>query len=205
MRPLPPALLRPALDAAMAAIRRRHPGLLDRLSGLGDPTFLIDPTDIPFRFLLLADAEEPRLRAVGADEEVEATATIRGPLMTLIDLMEGRLDGDALFFSRDLVVEGDTEAVVALRNAVESAEIDLVSDLLSMLGPLALPAGVLASGAGALLSRLARDMETVRAAIVAPAARHAEAQAVRLRELDEKVTALGARRARTNKGKTARS
>jgi predicted lipid carrier protein YhbT len=39
-----------------------------------------------------------------------------------MQLLEGKLDGDALFFSRDLVVDGDTEAVVMLRNIIDGAE-----------------------------------------------------------------------------------
>ena len=207
MRPLPPVLLQPALDAAMHAIRRRHPGVFERLSGLDAPLFLIDPTDLPFMFLLHADAEAPRLSAVSGGEgamiaEEEATATIRGPLMTLIELMEGRLDGDALFFSRELVVEGETEAVVALRNAVDGAEIDVLSDVLSVLGPLAAPARRLADGAGFLFSRFADDLETLRSAVIAPAMRRTDAQAAKLRDIDEKLAASRRRPTRTQKDTT---
>jgi len=40
-------------------------------------------------------------------------------------MVDGTYDGDALFFSRDLSIEGDTEAVLALRNAIENADLDL--------------------------------------------------------------------------------
>jgi predicted lipid carrier protein YhbT len=42
----------------------------------------------------------------------------------LLGMIDGTYDGDALFFSRDLTIEGDTEAVLALRNALENAEFD---------------------------------------------------------------------------------
>lgn len=51
-------------------------------------------------------------------------------------LIDGSYDGDALFFSRDLVVEGDIEAVIALRNAIDDAGVDLVADTAALLGPL---------------------------------------------------------------------
>jgi len=70
----------------------------------------------------------------------------------LIDLLEGRLDGDALFFSRELTVEGDTEAVLLLRNAVDSDEVDLFEDLLSVLGPLAGPLRFAADARKAVVS-----------------------------------------------------
>ena len=50
-------------------------------------------------------------------------------------MVHGAMDGDALFFSRDIVIEGDTEAVLALRNAVDDAEIDLADEVASMTGP----------------------------------------------------------------------
>ncbi len=171
----------------MAAMKRRHPEVFERLADLDGPRYLIDPVDLPFVFLLRPDPETPTLTAAKDAEEVEATATIRGPLVALIDLLEGRLDGDALFFSRELVVEGDTEAVVALRNAVDGADIDLLSDLLSVLGPFAGPARVLAGGAITLFARLAEDLETLRTAVIAPDMRRTDAQ---LRELDEQVSTL---------------
>ena len=70
-----------------------------------------------------------------------ATAVIRGPLLALVGLAEGRIDGD-------------TEAVVALRNALESAEIELAQDLLAPLGPLSRPLARLLEDAGDRASRL---------------------------------------------------
>jgi predicted lipid carrier protein YhbT len=54
-------------------------------------------------------------------------------------MMHGAEDGDALFFSRDLAVEGDTAAVLALRNAMDDAELDLTEELAALSGPLAAP------------------------------------------------------------------
>ena len=52
-------------------------------------------------------------------------------------MMHGSLDGDALFFSRDLVIEGDTAAGLALRNAIDDAELDLTVELGVLVKPLA--------------------------------------------------------------------
>ena len=144
LRPLPVALLQPAVDAAFAQLRHRHPGLFDRLGEQAERSILVAPADLPFRFLLRPDPAAPMLRLLGPGDEPEAAATVRGPLALLIDLLEGRIDGDALFFSREIVIEGDTEAIVALRNAVDGAGIDLVADLFAPLGPLAPPAAGLA-------------------------------------------------------------
>ncbi len=147
--PVPPVLLQPGASLAMAFAMRRHPGLFERLDELGARVVLIDPVELPVRFLLRAGDGTPALTVIGRTREVEADATIRGSLVGLIDLLEGRLDGDALFFSRALAIEGDTEAIVALRNAIDDAEIDLLEDLLAPLGPF--------SGAARGLAERARD------------------------------------------------
>ncbi len=187
LRLVPPVMLRPALGAAMAAMKRRHPGVFARLAELGEPRYLIDPVDLPFVLLLRLERAAPSLTAARDADGFEATATIRGPLLVLIELLEGRLDGDALFFSRELVVEGNTEAVVALRNAVDGADIDLLCDVLSFLGPFAGPARLAAGGAIALFSRAARDLETLGTAIIAPAMRRTDAG---MRQLDKELSAL---------------
>jgi predicted lipid carrier protein YhbT len=51
-------------------------------------------------------------------------ARIAAPLIVLLGMIDGTYDGDALFFSRHLVIEGDTGASLALRNAIENAELD---------------------------------------------------------------------------------
>ena len=166
-RPLPPQLLQPLLNAVFAVLKRRHPELFERLSCLTDPVFLIDPIDLPLVFLLDANSDHPRLTAA-RESDGRATAVIRGPLLTLIDLLEGRLDGDALFFSRALAIEGDTEAVVALRNAVDDADIDLRGELLASIGPLARPARHALGLGGRLYARFSDDLEMLQASVQAP-------------------------------------
>ncbi|GAB6052952.1 hypothetical protein JCM17960_17720 [Magnetospira thiophila] len=200
LRPLPPRLLQPLLDLSMTLLRRRHPDVFERLSGMAVPLVLIDPIDLPLRFLLHADPQAPRLTALGDGSEVPegVTATIGGPLLVLIDLLEGRIDGDALFFTRQLHFGGDTEAVVALRNALDGAEIDLVADVLSVLGPAARPARHALSLGQRLMRRFARDLDLLRSAALAPAERRADTQAADLRRLELKVADLdkAARRTR---------
>ncbi len=161
-RPLPPQLLQPLLDAVFSLLRRRHPGLFERLTGLSAPIFLIDPIDLPLIFELDANPDHCRLTAARLGSG-RAVATIRGPLLALIELLEGRVDGDALFFSRTLSIEGDTEAVVALRNAVDDAGIDLRRDLLEALGPLAPPVRHALGLGQRLYARLNSDLEILRA------------------------------------------
>ncbi len=166
-RPVSPRLLQPVLDHVMKLLGKRHPDLFERLSCLDDPTFLIDPIDLPVVFHLDATPERSYLE-VSRSIERPAAAVIRGPLMTLLDLLEGRMDGDALFFSRALAIEGDTEAVVALRNAVDDSGIDLRSDVLASFGPFAKPAHRALGIGGKLYNRMSRDLDMLKAAIQQP-------------------------------------
>lgn len=144
--PVPPlAPLQPLLALALRLFLRRHPEVFDRLSSLPNPLILIDPEDMPLQFLLHCSPDAPKLKALrrgsparaGQDSlEGHAAAVIRGPLPDMLELLQGENDGDSLFFSRRLAVEGDMETVVALRNALDAEEIDLIGEICSFLGPL---------------------------------------------------------------------
>ena len=138
MRPLPLLPLQPALFFLLDRVVRRHPGLFARLGPHADKRFGIDPTDLPFAFVLEPRRLRPRLAAVRTLPD-DLDVRISGPLGGLMGLIDGELDGDALFFSRDLQVEGDFEAVVALRNAIDDSQIDLIGEIRSLFGPLGRP------------------------------------------------------------------
>jgi predicted lipid carrier protein YhbT len=185
LRPLPPRLISPLTAAAMTAMRRRHPGVFERLAPLAQSSFLIDPVDLPFAFLLRPAGRQPQLSPLSKAAALpETTAVIRGPLTVLLDLLAGKLDGDALFFSRELVIEGDTEAVLTLRNAVDSGDIDVAEDLLSLLGPFAGPARQANGLLAATYRRAAGDLETLRQALLGPLTERSQAQAAELEEIE---------------------
>lgn len=174
----------------MAIMARRHPSVFERLSDLGAPTFLIEPRELPFGFLLRVGASRPRIEVVADPSAEQATARICGSLAALIELLEGRLDGDALFFSRELLVEGNTEAIVALRNAVDGAGVDVVADLLSVLGPLSGPAQTVARAAGSAAGRVFHLVDVVRHIAMAPVARRLDGFADRLGNMERRIAAL---------------
>ena len=47
----------------------------------------------------------------------------------------GDLDGDALFFARNLTITGNTEAVVCLRNALDDIDGSIAENVADMFGP----------------------------------------------------------------------
>ncbi|MFZ5608133.1 MAG: ubiquinone anaerobic biosynthesis accessory factor UbiT [Pseudomonadota bacterium] len=165
--PSPLAALALPADLAVARVLRRHPDMARRLPREGDVSILIAPHDAPLAFLLCLRKDRIRLRPVAKASVADATATIRGPLAALLALVQGSSDGDALFFSRALSIEGDTELVVALRNAVDGADLDLWRDVLAVPAPLRPVLRRLALGGDALLRRLIRDIERWHAILAA--------------------------------------
>ncbi len=127
------------LAQALSLLARRlithHPGLIDRLGPYADCRFAIDPTDLPITLLMHPDRTAMRITL--HRHPPVAGARIAGPLAALLGLVHGTWDGDALFFSRDLVIEGDTSAALALRNAIDDAELDLGTEIAGLTGPFA--------------------------------------------------------------------
>ena len=80
-------------------------------------------------------------------------ARIAGSFLDLFELIDGSLDGDALFFSRKLLVTGDTEAVVALRNALDDVDGGIMDSITRAFGPLSAIAAMTASHLRTLAGR----------------------------------------------------
>lgn len=148
---LPLPLIERLARLAFHQVLARHPGLLDRLDGHMVKRFAFLATDIGVAFVispadrsvLVVRGTALRRTGLGAPH-----ATVSGPLRVLLSLLEGSSDGDAEFFFRSLTVAGDMEAVLALRNALDDADVDLPTDLGALAGPL--------SGVAARLGRMVR-------------------------------------------------
>lgn len=126
-------ILEPLLAHAMRKATRRRPELFKRLGIHRNKKFIISPTNLPFSFLLCPDPDMPVLRICRAPFPTH-DAQIQGTFLTLFKMVDGQLDGDALFFSRDLSITGDIEAVVVLRNAIDDLDGSIADDLASAFG-----------------------------------------------------------------------
>lgn len=132
---LPLSPLQPALERAVRYAARRRPEIFDRLGEHARKSFLIDPVNLPFPVLLRPDPDRLSLSAVRRDPPTPFDARIAGSALTLLAMVDGRRDGDALFFSRDIQVSGDTEAVVSLRNALDDLDGSIADDVAAAFGP----------------------------------------------------------------------
>ncbi len=161
MHVAPPFVLARAVGALIRGMQRAHPKLFQNLARLKPAIVHVDPTDLPHRFeLKYGGDEKPRVRVLEKTGQGAADATIKGDLDILLNLLEGRIDGDALFFTRGLVIMGDTSAIVALRNTLDREEIDLFADVTGLFGPFANPVG-------RALTALGRVRETARNRVAA--------------------------------------
>ncbi|MGX8012393.1 ubiquinone anaerobic biosynthesis accessory factor UbiT [Mesorhizobium sp. ORM8.1] len=128
--------LGPLLTLSLRSLARRQPRLFERLGEHRSTCYFIDPIDLAFAFIVVPDGERAIVRVVRKSEIATSSVLIKGPLLTLLSLLDGTLDGDALFFSRAISISGRTEAVLALRNTIEDAELS-PADLLGLRGHLA--------------------------------------------------------------------
>jgi predicted lipid carrier protein YhbT len=150
LTPVPLALLQPLFTRMAKHVAQTRPELFGRLGAHVGKRFLIDPLDLPFVLVLTPEPQLPSMTVHRRYEKPAHDACIAGKLFDLLDMIDGAADGDALFFSRDLRVSGDTEAVVALRNALDDFEGSTLDSAAGSFGPLAGPARVGISGLRAM-------------------------------------------------------
>lgn len=113
---------------------KRQPDLFDRLGSHRTKRFLIEPTDLPVAFILTPGTQSPIVRVSLVGDRPPHDARIAGSFLMLLRMIDGQLDGDAMFFSRALAVEGQVEAVVCLRNALDDLDGSVLDELASAFG-----------------------------------------------------------------------
>jgi predicted lipid carrier protein YhbT len=132
---LPRPVLTRVANAVVRGFDRSHPKLLHNLARLDRAVIYVAPTDLPYGFALGVGCNPVTLtlverRPAGTDAEVSASIAV------LVDLLEGRIDSDTLFFRRDLVISGNTAVIVGLRNVLDREELRLTDELGALCGPL---------------------------------------------------------------------
>lgn len=135
IRALPLPIANMMLRRLTTKIVAGHPASFSRMAPYASAVFLIEPTDIPIQFRARLDSPTP---VICQRRPTACTwdARIAGPISSLLAMAEGASDGDALFFSREINIEGNTDAILALRNAIDDAELNLADEIAGLLGPL---------------------------------------------------------------------
>lgn len=133
-KPIPLPLINLVFSRVIKEIAHNRMEIFSRLTGHHHKAFLIDISNLPFVIFLRPNPNHSELKTYRRHNAPPAEAKISGSFLTLLGMIDGRYDGDALFFSRDLRVEGDTEAVVALRNALDDMDGSIAEDIASFFG-----------------------------------------------------------------------
>ena len=136
----PVFLLQPLIDRIVRRMVARHPEVFARMGDKARSTILVDPIDMPFVLVLRPNPDAPEVRIVRRSMAPACDATIVAGFLTLLGTIDARADGDALFFSRDLKIGGDVEAVVRLRNAIDDVDGSIAADIAALHGPLGVAA-----------------------------------------------------------------
>ncbi len=143
--PIPLFTMQPILKWIVTYVAKNRPELFARLGTHKDTVYVIEPIDMPFILRLEPNPDQPRLTVHRRREKIEWGAHISGTFSTLMGMVDGRFDGDSLFFTRDLKVEGNTEAVVCLRNAMDDVDGNIMDDVVDACGILSGPARAIVS------------------------------------------------------------
>ncbi|TAK47040.1 MAG: sterol-binding protein [Xanthobacteraceae bacterium] len=151
--PIPLMLVQPILATIGSRVASGRPELFERLGHHAQKCFVIDPIDLPFVLALRPVPEAPKLTAHRRSDLPAHDACIAGSFINLFDMIDGALDGDALFFSRDLRITGDIEAAVALRNALDDLDGSIFDDVGTAFGPFSKPAALAIAGLRSLRGR----------------------------------------------------
>lgn len=195
-RPLPVWPVERLLDEVARRIVQRNPALFERLPIANAVRLRLLPLDLPWQFVIRLAPARVSVRVLdAAATPPSCAALIEGPLERLVACATGVGDGDAMFFAGDIRITGDTELVVAIRNALDDADVAPAHELAAMAGPFSGMARDLVTAADRLYRDAQRGFDLVRAEIAAPLAARIEAQERELERLQTEVERLN-RRAR---------
>lgn len=151
---LPGPILARIVARLVRLMYERHPKLFAAFGELEPAVIHVVPTGMPHRFVISFGAGQTAVRLHQRGDRAQPDAIIRGRLSVLIDLLEGRSDGDAMFFTRDLEIGGATNVIVAVRNTLEREEIDMRSEIAALFGPLQRPAEMIGRWSETAMARV---------------------------------------------------
>lgn len=187
-KPLPLAPVNFILRKIIHRLRHNHPAIISRLEPVVGISFLVVLEDLPFNIQLCIEDDD--IKAFCVREKIASDVRICGKFMKFVQMLEGEEDGDALFFSRDLVVEGNTEALLTLRNALDSEDISISKEILEQVGIFKIPADIAMSGATSIYDMAQENLRKINNFLMSGVQSRCDEQEITLNKLNEKVSSL---------------
>lgn len=191
-------LPRPVLSRIVARVvdglGRAHPRLLGNLARLDPAVVHIDAVDLPYR-LAIQVGRAPVTLTIVDRQCAGADAVVTASVATLLDLLEGRIDSDTLFFRRDLAISGNSSVIVGLRNALDREELCVADEIAALCGRFGPPARALARRCDRSLERIGERVAAMHRTLHPPA-EAAPAASADLDRCRQEISALTARLAK---------
>lgn len=94
----------------------------DELEFLQNNWLHVDITDVPFHFYLSVD--DNKKLVIKKQLEQEPNVCFAGDTQSMLQLMSRNIDPDTLFFQRKLLVTGDTELGLEIKNFLDDMDLE---------------------------------------------------------------------------------
>lgn len=129
------SILQIGIDKLTNLFVKQHPRVISKMAKFTPCRMVLIPIDMPFCFFVEFTPDDLNINIIDNNAFSGDNLTcIKSSLELFVKMLEGNLDGDALFFSRKLSIEGDTTSIVALRNILEAESINIKDDIEETLG-----------------------------------------------------------------------
>ncbi len=130
--PLAPQLLGLALGAVLSRITARHPSILAHLGDQSNTRLLIDVRQLAV--LLVMTPADGQVGIFRRGARIDHDAAIRGDLADFLALLRRVAPDETALAPDALEIDGDLAAVLALRDAIGAAGLDLAEELAAIPG-----------------------------------------------------------------------
>jgi len=188
-QPVPLYIIDKVLEHITSNLQKNHPSILERLEAIENKKFLISPTDLPFS-IIITFLKDEIISVSTKDADIETDVRIYGSISSLVKMLDGEVDGDALFFSRELIVEGDTEALLTLRNSMDADDINILYEMLDSFGILGPIIEKFIKPSQNFSNAISDNMNLLKNSVLGTVIEELESQEAYIEKLNEKISDL---------------
>ena len=188
---IPKIIVQKAIDSLTAYFTKIHPGVVDRMSDYAPARIVLNPTDMPFYFLAEFTKSNFHILYIENDDiDLQEITTISATFDFFLKMLERQSDGDALFFSRQLMIEGDTTIVVALRNILEAENVNINDDINETFGTLSPMVNFIKNLSIGILAKTDKSITQIKQSIVGKLSSDHEFQKKKYQKMKEDIHSM---------------